>query len=133
MPQIFVAAKAIIENQGKYLVVKQKIGNGFVYDLPGGKIAFGESPEETLKREVREEVGLEIGIIRLLGVWWFFRKNDGDQVVCVTFLCKMQGGGINTAKNPSKAEVIEEPAWVSKDELFNIVAEESLKNIVKDL
>jgi ADP-ribose pyrophosphatase YjhB (NUDIX family) len=36
--------------------------------LPGGRAEFGESAEETLKREMREEIGVDVEVVRLL---WF--------------------------------------------------------------
>lgn len=50
----------IIEN-GKILLINKITGpyDGKLY-LPGGSINFGEIPEETLKREIKEETGLEI-------------------------------------------------------------------------
>lgn len=49
-----------IKNE-KILLIKKKTGpyDGLL-DLPGGSFEFGETPEETLKREFQEETGLEV-------------------------------------------------------------------------
>ena len=51
---------AIIEREGRYLVGKRRAGR-FVgkWEFPGGKLEKGETPEEGLRRELREELGVE--------------------------------------------------------------------------
>lgn len=87
MPQVLSAVKAIICSKNRFLVLKHAIGNSFLWDIPGGKIKFGESPYEALFREIKEETGLDVEIIKLLGLWWYFRQDD-KQVICTTFVCK---------------------------------------------
>lgn len=46
------------------------------WQLPGGGVEFGEKPEETLHREIKEEIGAEIKIITLLPkIYTRLRKN----------------------------------------------------------
>ena len=51
----------LVVKDGKILLIKKKTGpyDGLL-DLPGGSFEFGETPEETLKREMLEETGLEV-------------------------------------------------------------------------
>ncbi len=55
---------AIIENDGKVLIAKRKKGWRFAgkWEFPGGKIEPNETPEECLKRELKEELGIETDI-----------------------------------------------------------------------
>lgn len=55
-------AAAVIERSGKVLIARRKKGDRFegLWEFPGGKIEAGESPEECLRRELREELGVEI-------------------------------------------------------------------------
>ena len=55
---IRVLVRAIIEIDGKILVCR-KIGNKY-YFFPGGHVEFGESAKKALKREIKEELGLNI-------------------------------------------------------------------------
>jgi 8-oxo-dGTP pyrophosphatase MutT (NUDIX family) len=57
------AAYAIIVRQGQVLLLQMR--HTGKYHLPGGGISAGETIEETLKREVREETGLEIEVAGL--------------------------------------------------------------------
>ena len=54
-----------IENE-KILLVKQKVSDKRNWSLPGGKLEQGETIEQGIIREMREETGLDVEIIRLL-------------------------------------------------------------------
>ena len=56
------AVRCFLIKENKIAVIKYKIGNNKAgyYDIPGGKIEDGESPEETAIREMKEETGLKI-------------------------------------------------------------------------
>lgn len=127
--------KALILHEGKFLIVQQHIPSGMTYwDLPGGRMDVGETPEETLRREVREETTLELDIDRPFGCFWFFR-DDGDQVVCTTFICKPMHTDVDLTKNIAN-EHIHEFRWVTKEEFLSgdyPVAHESLKQMLQAL
>lgn len=58
--------KCVIENNGSILMIKRTFGSvHFVF--PGGKIMSGETPEQAVVREVREDLGLNLGEVRSLG------------------------------------------------------------------
>ncbi len=62
--QAILVAAAVIERDGKFLVAQRKEGGGepLKWEFPGGKVEWGESPEECLRREMREELGLSIEV-----------------------------------------------------------------------
>ncbi|MBI4896587.1 MAG: NUDIX hydrolase [Candidatus Aenigmarchaeota archaeon] len=113
MPLVFSAMKAIIKNRSKFLVLKERVKGAEFWTLPGGKVHFNESPLDALHREVKEEIGLEIKIIKPVGVFWFFRLLDKYQVVCTTYLCTCKGNPITLTQNPAN-ECIIEYRWVTK-------------------
>ena len=133
MSQVFPAVKAVIQDGDKYLLLKQKVLDKYIYDLPGGKVDFGESPYDTLHREVKEETDLEVEIIKPLGMWWFFRSKDGNQIVCNTFLCKPLHHNVDLGKNPIKTELIEEFLWVTREEILEKIDNDSLKDLISKI
>lgn len=136
MPKVISSVKALIKHNGKFLILKEELLGGDVWDLPGGKIEYGESPEEALKREVKEELDLEIDIQGSVGVWFFFTQESSDQIICHTYLCKPVGKvRIDTSKNPAD-EIFTELRWLTIDEILSdpeIVLAESLKRLMKSV
>lgn len=65
----FVRAAAVIEQEGKFLLVQE--ATPVVYGLwnwQQGKVDEGESPEDAAVREAKEETGLDVRVVRKLGV-----------------------------------------------------------------
>lgn len=63
-------AGVIVDGQGRLVVLVRgrEPGKGG-WDLPGGFVDPGETAEEALRREVREEIGIEVATMRYLGSW----------------------------------------------------------------
>jgi 8-oxo-dGTP diphosphatase len=61
MKTVIVSAALIIE-QGKILVTQRKPGDshGLLWEFPGGKVKEGEEPREALRRELKEELDVEV-------------------------------------------------------------------------
>ena len=64
MGELTFVTAAVIEEQGKVLIARRKVGDRFGgrWEFPGGKIEPGELPEEALKRELREELDIEVQV-----------------------------------------------------------------------
>ena len=60
-PLLLVAAVALVDGDGRVLVAQRPPGKSMagLWEFPGGKIDGGETPEQALVRELREEIGLE--------------------------------------------------------------------------
>ena len=58
---LYVAAAALIDADGRVLVTQRPAGKAHAgkWEFPGGKIEAGETPEQAVNRELREELGLE--------------------------------------------------------------------------
>ncbi|GKU24078.1 DNA mismatch repair protein MutT [Clostridium folliculivorans] len=62
-----------------------------LWNLPGGRVEKGETPWKAVIREVREEVGLDVEVIKLQGVYC---KTFEDDII-LSFLCKKVGGNLS--------------------------------------
>ena len=81
------AASVILDDHGRILLVRHGYGE-LNWELPGGRGEARESAEETARREAREEIGVELHIDRLTGVYWepeidahhfvFLARSDGE-------------------------------------------------------
>jgi 8-oxo-dGTP pyrophosphatase MutT (NUDIX family) len=94
----------IFRESGKILGVSRK-DNPNAFGLVGGKVDPGETPEEALIRETKEETGLDVIKYKKI-----FERTDGD-FKCFTYLCAVKGE-IGTYEKG----VVKEVTW---DELFN--------------
>ena len=114
--KVLSAVHAFIQYNNKFLVIKQVVNENHIYwDLPGGKIKHLETPYEALRREVNEETGLNVEVFEPLGMWWFFRVKDGDQIVSTIFRCTTNSFDVNIKGNPSTEE-IHDYRWITPAE-----------------
>lgn len=94
MASFYLAADALVERDGKYLMIQE--GKEYVkgtWNVPGGGVEHGENPVEAVKREVFEETGLEIEEVEgLIGVFNSRSAEDGHPVLVLMFSCKVESG-----------------------------------------
>ncbi len=108
-------AAALIYREGRLLAAKRADGGkDGKWGLPGGKIEEGEKPVEALRREVREELGCE------LGAAWLYDTVAHDypdfHLAMDCFVCQLPAG----AEPSPHQDVHSELRWLSRDELFDV-------------
>jgi 8-oxo-dGTP diphosphatase len=81
-----VGVYALIFDEGRVLLALRRDIDW--WNLPGGGMEAGETVEEAMRREVREETGLEVVIERLVGVY----SKPQKQEVVLTLRCRVIGG-----------------------------------------
>lgn len=90
-----LTVRAIIKQDDKVLLLRRSGGNPkyeHLFELPGGKVDFGEDPKATLQREVTEETGLEVLTLQLSDVYSTLDAEDPQkQYISLVFWVGVQG------------------------------------------
>lgn len=76
-------AGVIVDDTGEHVLLIQRRDNGH-WEPPGGVLELDETIEEGLRREIREETGVEVTIERLTGVY----KNMSRGIVALVYRCR---------------------------------------------
>ncbi len=91
---------ALIEKNGKILLIRRKIEpfKGKLA-LPGGHIEYGETVENAIKREVKEETNLKIKLIDILGVYSDPKRDPRGHRISIVFIAKPIGKKLNAGSD----------------------------------
>ena len=111
MKTVRVVAAIIIEND-KVFATQRGYGefkDG--WEFPGGKIEPGETPEEAIVREIKEELDTEVEVIELLDTVEYDYPNFHLSMGC--FICKIKSGDLVLKEH-------EAAKWLTKDTLGSV-------------
>ena len=111
MKTVRVVAAIIIEN-GKVFATQRgydEFKDG--WEFPGGKIEPGETPEEAIVREIKEELDTEVEVIELLDTVEYDYPNFHLSMGC--FICKIKSGDLVLKEH-------EAAKWLTKDTLGSV-------------
>jgi 8-oxo-dGTP diphosphatase len=111
-PRHSVSVAAIItDDHGRALLIQRRDNHN--WEPPGGVLELSESIEDGLRREAREETGLDIEPIALTGVY----KNMTRGIVALVFRCKPTGGTL-TANDEAAAF-----QWATRTDITGLMRE----------
>jgi len=98
LPKIIVSA--VIEKDGKFLLVKEVLESGKEYWIaPGGAVEFGETLEEALKREIKEETNLDIDIVKFIDFKEVIRMKFDYHIIIFFFFARPLNDNLIKEKN----------------------------------
>jgi len=95
------SAVLVLDAQNRLLMIKRSDNNK--WGIPGGAMELGESAEETARRELLEETGLEVSELKLFGVFsgqeLYYQYPSGEEVynVSIIYLTHYQNGKVKFA------------------------------------
>ena len=79
-----VSVKGVILHEGRVVLLKNERDE---WELPGGGLERGESPEVCIAREIEEELGLRVRVGPILDAWLYQEIVPGFDVFIVTYGC----------------------------------------------
>jgi nucleoside triphosphatase len=118
----------IVNDAGDILLVQSYKWQNF-WSVPGGHIELGERAEETVKREVKEEVGLDIEPVKMLMVQQaVYSKNflAPRHFIFLDFLCRTKSSTVKLDQWE-----IQESKWVAPEAALKEKLEEFTRNLVE--
>ena len=127
--QPLIGVGAIIIHQSKILIVKRanEPAKG-LWSVPGGVVELGEHLYEAIKREVKEETGLEVDIERLVDAVDNIVLDEAGRIqyhyVLLDYLCRLRGGVLEAADD------VQEIQWVPLKALQSLSITSSLNRVI---
>lgn len=105
-----VVAGILMNKDNEILIAKKKEGKhlGGYWEFPGGKIEAGEAPEESLIRELKEEMDITIKVKDYFGENIY--KYERGTIKLIAYICEMIEGNITLTDHS-------EYKWVKKENL----------------
>ncbi len=130
---IFVVVGLVTSDDGKILATQRnepELPDAHLkWELPGGKVAYGESAEDALKREIYEETGYKVKVGALLphshmSVWHYQGVEQHTVVFC--FKCSPVGHGHKNVLDHHVKDV----QWVSKNDALSLDSLPGVKEFI---
>ena len=111
-PLVLVAAVALIDADGRVLIAQRPPGKSMagLWEFPGGKIDAGETPEEALVRELKEELGIDTATSCLAPIAFASHGYETFHLLMPVFACRKWNG----IAQPRERQVLK---WVSPRDL----------------
>jgi len=105
-----VVAAAVVIRDGRVLLTRRLEGQHLagMWEFPGGKLEDGESPEEALARECREECGIDLEVAEILDVT--HHRYPEKDVLLLFYRCELRAGEVRHLQ-------VADHAWVAPDDL----------------
>lgn len=119
----------LIENN-EILLVQQKLSDKRNWSLPGGRLERGETLSQGLIREMKEETGLDVEIVRML--YLCDVAASSNTILHITFLLRRIGGTIELPSNEFDENPIHDVKFVPISELVQYGFSEKFIEIIKD-
>ncbi len=103
-----LAVDGLVIHQGKLVAIKRRF---YPYQglccLPGGIVEYGESAEEAVVREVKEETGLDTKVVTLQGAYSRPDRDPRGHVVSLVFELEVVGGELRSGSDAAEVDLLD--------------------------
>ena len=102
-----VAVAYVIEKDGTVLVLRRSPSKDHApgeWETGSGRVEAGETPEQAVHREVREETGLQVDVMGPVDTFHFYRGASCEETIGITFWCRYAGGEFRMCEEHDCAE-----------------------------
>jgi 8-oxo-dGTP diphosphatase len=135
-PKTTVDAIIIEPNAGLILIKRRNPPFQDLWALPGGFVELGERVEDAVLRETKEETGLTVKIIKLVGVYSDPDRDPRGHTISIVYLCKRveQGENLRGGDDAKDAKVFKRDEIKKMQLAFdhNIIINDALKLVDKE-
>jgi len=131
MSKPLLATCAIIRKEDKILIAQRMPNSKYganLWEFPGGKVEYLEHPEESLVREILEELDITIKVDKLLTIHShiYDAKDENGHIILLAFLCDYVSGDVQHLE-------VQNTQWVTPSEFYEFTWAAADKPIVEHL
>jgi 8-oxo-dGTP diphosphatase len=112
VPIVLVAAVALIDADGRVLLAERPASKSMagLWEFPGGKVGTGETPEQALIRELKEELGIDVTSNCLAPFTFASHRYEDFHLLMPLYLCRVWNGFVEAREG-------QRLAWVRAERL----------------
>jgi 8-oxo-dGTP diphosphatase len=105
---LLVAACALVDTDGRVLIAQRPQGKAMagLWEFPGGKVEVGERPEESLIRELKEELGIDVREDCLAPLTFASHRYPDFHLLMPLYVCRRWEGTVTAREAPRLAWVM---------------------------
>ena len=118
---LFVVACALVDRDGRILVTQRPEDKDYagLWEFPGGKIEFGETPEQAIVRELYEELSIEPCERCVEPLTFTTHQQPHQSIVLLLYLCRQWDGFVQPMEGQKTkwlySDDLNQVEWVSAD------------------
>ena len=108
MNLVLVAACALLDPDGRVLIAQRPLGKPMagLWEFPGGKVEQGEAPEQTLIRELKEELGIVVNVACLAPLTFASHSYPDFHLLMPLYVCRRWEGIVRALEAQQLAWVL---------------------------
>jgi len=123
--RFIVAVAFLIERDGRLLMIRRGPDREHApgeWECGSGRVEPGEEPEDAVRREAREETGLEVEVVGPVDTFHYYRGPAREEAIGIAFHCRVLGGEVRLSDEHDAVE------WVALDRVGEIPVSQPLRD-----